>query len=229
MLLISIPTPCHEDWNKMSPREQGAFCGVCARTVVDFTALSDEEVRNYFLENRGQKTCGRFRNEQLATDTNYLPRLLSTDIPLWKKFLAALFILFGGLLTGCSDNVKGKISAPEQYQTTSITLTDIKSIENTIEPPPPPPPVVEFVVPMVVGDIEVTMGAPVEIVGEPVEVLPIAKLIPDTVSAGAVVDFCLAEADLLIADSIRIKVVKQDSLQGKVPKKDSVKYYLDPE
>jgi predicted house-cleaning NTP pyrophosphatase (Maf/HAM1 superfamily) len=66
MLLINIPEPCHENWNEMSPREQGAFCNVCSKTVIDFTSLSDEEVKNYFLANHGQKTCGRFKNTQLS-------------------------------------------------------------------------------------------------------------------------------------------------------------------
>jgi hypothetical protein len=110
MLRLSIPEPCHEDWNEMIPREKGAFCGVCSKTVVDFTNLSDEEVKNYFLTHRGQKTCGRFKNEQLTTTYNSLTDLLSGNIPYWKKFLAIVIILFGSFLTGCEQPTKGKVA-----------------------------------------------------------------------------------------------------------------------
>lgn len=41
---ITIPTPCHEDWSKMSPSERGRFCGSCKKEVHDFTGKSDEHV-----------------------------------------------------------------------------------------------------------------------------------------------------------------------------------------
>jgi hypothetical protein len=113
MLLISIRKPCHENWDEMSPRQQGAFCAVCSKTVVDFTSLSEEEVKNYFLKNSGQKTCGRFRNDQL-TEPRTLSELLSGSIPFWKKFLAIVLILFGNLLTGCQDKTKSKVEIPLQ-------------------------------------------------------------------------------------------------------------------
>lgn len=62
---ISIPQPCHEDWNKMTPREQGRFCDSCQKCVVDFTNFSDAELYQYLLDNAGKKACGRFRPSQL--------------------------------------------------------------------------------------------------------------------------------------------------------------------
>ena len=34
---ITIPTPCHENWNEMTPNEMGRHCTVCSKTVKDFT------------------------------------------------------------------------------------------------------------------------------------------------------------------------------------------------
>jgi len=34
---------------------------------------------------------------------DFSPDVLLMDIPLWKKFIAALFICFSGFITGCSD------------------------------------------------------------------------------------------------------------------------------
>lgn len=106
MLLITVPKPCHEDWNKMTPVEKGAYCKACAKTVVDFTSMTDDEVKNYFISNASQKTCGHFRSDQLADSE--LAGILNKPIPLWKKFLAMLLILFGSLLTGCNDKTTGK-------------------------------------------------------------------------------------------------------------------------
>ena len=41
---ILIPKPCHENWDKMTPNEQGRHCKSCAKTVVDGTHLTDAEI-----------------------------------------------------------------------------------------------------------------------------------------------------------------------------------------
>ncbi len=63
-LQISIPKPCHEDWNKMTAAEQGKFCGACQKTVVDFSTMSDGEIVRLFEQKKG-KLCGRFATTQL--------------------------------------------------------------------------------------------------------------------------------------------------------------------
>ncbi|MBX9784039.1 MAG: carboxypeptidase-like regulatory domain-containing protein [Chitinophagaceae bacterium] len=63
-LCISVPEPCHEDWNKMTPVEQGKHCAVCQKNVVDFTTQDDEEILNFFKNYNGS-ACGRFTKEQL--------------------------------------------------------------------------------------------------------------------------------------------------------------------
>lgn len=61
---INIAEPCHENWNKMSPVEQGRFCGSCQKNVIDFTTKSDEEIISFFNNYNGN-SCGRFTDEQL--------------------------------------------------------------------------------------------------------------------------------------------------------------------
>ncbi|WP_158638383.1 carboxypeptidase-like regulatory domain-containing protein [Panacibacter ginsenosidivorans] len=59
-----IPTPCHENWENMTPEGKGRFCDSCSKQVVDFSLMSDQQVLNYF-KNASGKTCGRFANDQL--------------------------------------------------------------------------------------------------------------------------------------------------------------------
>lgn len=63
-LQLNIADPCHENWQNMTPQEQGRFCGTCQKTVVDFTMMSDQQVLNYFL-NVDHNVCGRFADDQL--------------------------------------------------------------------------------------------------------------------------------------------------------------------
>ena len=62
---IYIPEPCHEDWGKMTPNEQGAFCKVCSKTVVDFSVKTQDEIQKFLGENLEKKICGRFNSAQL--------------------------------------------------------------------------------------------------------------------------------------------------------------------
>jgi hypothetical protein len=73
---IYIPEPCHEDWDKMTPNEQGAFCKVCAKTVVDFSDRTENEIQKFLNDNINNNICGRFRISQLDDNkTEEIPKL----------------------------------------------------------------------------------------------------------------------------------------------------------
>lgn len=61
---LSIPKPCSENWNEMTPTEKGRFCSVCERNLIDFTHFSDDELLR-FVKNNKHKICGRFSKNQL--------------------------------------------------------------------------------------------------------------------------------------------------------------------
>lgn len=89
---LSIPQPCHQDWHKMTPSQQGRFCNACAKQVVDFTTMSDTEVLHYFLDKQGEKVCGRMYPDQLnrpVTKTIYPQKK-----KWWQWNYAAMFLLF---------------------------------------------------------------------------------------------------------------------------------------
>lgn len=60
---ISIPEPCQEGWQNMTPVEKGRFCASCQKTVLDFTHLSDNEIIK--LVSKNDTLCGRINVSQL--------------------------------------------------------------------------------------------------------------------------------------------------------------------
>lgn len=102
---IDIPTPCSEDWNKMTPTEKGAFCDKCAFEVIDFTHLSPEDIKMTLKQRMGQKTCGHISRTQMdIVNTNYHLWENQSPTTLRSKFLYACLMVFGmTLFTGCNS------------------------------------------------------------------------------------------------------------------------------
>jgi hypothetical protein len=86
-LQLHIPVPCHESWNNMSLETEGRFCSSCQKTVIDFTAMSDQEIIQYFKNAKGN-TCGRFSEDQL--DKSYT--LHSEKRLNWFKYFIQVLI-----------------------------------------------------------------------------------------------------------------------------------------
>jgi len=66
-LRLSIPEPCHEDWNKMTPTLQGRYCQACEKEVTDFSQMTDAQIVQFIEKGKGNH-CGRFRFDQLDRD-----------------------------------------------------------------------------------------------------------------------------------------------------------------
>jgi hypothetical protein len=73
--IIRVPEPCHENWNEMTPKEQGRHCDVCSKVVVDFRNKTKDEIIST-IENTSGKTCGRFSNHQLDQETKPLKKYI---------------------------------------------------------------------------------------------------------------------------------------------------------
>jgi len=87
---ITIPTPCHENWEAMTPEEKGRFCSVCSKTVMDFTAASDEEIIDVF-SNSTEEICGNFHASQLNRNLQY-----SYINSVFVKFAVGFILTTGG-------------------------------------------------------------------------------------------------------------------------------------
>lgn len=132
---ISIPKPCHEDWNAMSTVEKGRFCDVCRKKVIDFTRMNDVEVQSVISENSDTKICGRFYNNQLSTFNLKIPqKLLTQKRSFHKAFLLALFITMGSTLFSCKNDQNqtlGEVEVVSRDTITNINDGDIEAGEAT--------------------------------------------------------------------------------------------------
>lgn len=89
-IYVHIPEPCHENWEQMSPLEQGRFCKSCSKQVVDFSQMSDKQILD-IISNAAGKTCGRFRPEQLERP---IVHEINPSILPYKFFLSAFIPAF---------------------------------------------------------------------------------------------------------------------------------------
>lgn len=175
---ITIPEPCHENWNKMTPKDNGRFCLSCSKTVIDFTTMLPDEVQHFFIQNQSKNICGRFKKSQLDSITIQIPnQVLYTQMHYSKMFLLALFIAMGTTLFSCQDKNgnKQKIDKVEVVEETELenNITKGKALRGKNEIPPPPPPKVDqvkFVQPAnnITKEEKVTLQKSTKTVEEPV-------------------------------------------------------------
>ena len=110
----------------MTPKEKGKFCSSCAKTVVDFTDKSTEEIQDYLVENKN--VCGHFYKKQLDAITIEIPQVsFQQQLSFQKLFILALFFVMGTTLFSCqySDGKKQKIE-------NIIVVDTLKKVENNL-------------------------------------------------------------------------------------------------
>ena len=116
---ITIPKPCHEKWESMTPQEKGRFCAVCSKTVRDFTKDSDDEILGYFSDSSSQNTCGNFYESQLNRNMHY-----SIINSLFSKFAIGFILTAGGIVSvNAQENDSVKTSALASLQGKISCLT----------------------------------------------------------------------------------------------------------
>lgn len=108
---LTIAEPCHEKWNEMHPQDAdapaGRFCGVCDKTVVDFTNKNSLEIST-ILQNSTGKVCGRFNTKDI--NTVHAPQLASTTTgkmkTRWFAWLTVFaFLGFGKKAEACPSPI----------------------------------------------------------------------------------------------------------------------------
>jgi hypothetical protein len=88
---LKVAKPCHEDWQNMSPNAKGRHCQSCAKTVVDFSIMTDAEIVSFF-KNKPQNVCGRFTDKQLEKHYSIATPSQSMNYARAAALAAGLFV-----------------------------------------------------------------------------------------------------------------------------------------
>lgn len=114
---IKIPKPCHENWDQMTSEEQGRFCKVCDKKVIDFSQSSDSSIVDFFSVKR-ERTCGRFSQDQINRSLYQHP----------------LESVFSKLALGAALTVSTVVSAQEVKTQKKDSTCTVKKDTLTYEP-----------------------------------------------------------------------------------------------
>jgi hypothetical protein len=120
---LSIPEPCHEDWDQMHPVEKGRFCDSCQKQVVDFSNMSDFEVAQFFKKPSTGSLCGRFMTEQLDR-TIEIPKKRIPWVKYFFQFVLPAFL--GTAKVSAQGNVKVDTVKEGVYRDERIKLGEVK-------------------------------------------------------------------------------------------------------
>lgn len=134
---VYIPEPCHEDWQQMAPAAQGRFCHSCAKQVIDFSNMTDEQILNHISKAAGGM-CGRFTNNQLQRPL--LPAKQETNKVWWVAAVLPLVMFFekAGAQKKTSQKTKpAYIKHTYTYETLGVVVPRIilkpKASETTVK------------------------------------------------------------------------------------------------
>lgn len=117
-LRFRLETPCEANWDNMLPADKGRFCLLCQKKVIDFASMTDNEIRNFFNEEKKTDyTCGQFTLTQLSSGIEIKNESL-THLVAFRKI--AVITILGLSITGQPFKVtaQGVIEEimPAEYQ-----------------------------------------------------------------------------------------------------------------
>jgi len=137
---ISIPKPCHENWDNMLPETQGKHCLACSKTVIDFSTWEQEDILNYLQNKNGERVCGRFNASQLepaSPPEKVLPLIFKSNVSVLKK-MAAIILLCFGVMSGAESygqqKIVGKPDHPKPAVETPAILGDTVVVDTANHP-----------------------------------------------------------------------------------------------
>ena len=158
-ITISVPKPCHENWEVMTQQAQGRHCAQCDHVVADLTTATDAQLVALFTSDAKPK-CARFDPRQLDRALGAAEHQRSSAIPV------AAFTSLLAVATGC--------------ETVAQQGAPIMLGEPAIAQPLPPPPLVTGKI-MFVPEPKDSVPKCSVITGD-----TIATLIPDRAEVGEV-------------------------------------------
>jgi hypothetical protein len=136
---LTVPEPCHENWNAMTHQGNGRYCKSCEKVVTDFTRMNDAELKAWFRNGHSTtQTCGNFYQKQLQPENPiqgfFLKHYLRTEKKTKRKAVRAITISllsFSLFLVGCRTHrrMAGAYSAssPKKQVSNSIAVNTTSS------------------------------------------------------------------------------------------------------
>ena len=148
---IIIPNPCNEGWDNMQPSDGGRYCKSCEKTVVDFTRMDRDEIKQFFIAKKGEKICGHFKTSQVHAPAATLPverqkpwlhrKLISwyemIEQEVSVRFLRAAFLGCVSLcmiLVGCKNDPVGSTEEMEMLETVDGGIGPEAETDGTCDP-----------------------------------------------------------------------------------------------
>ena len=114
---FSIPKPCSEDWNKMTPTEKGAFCGKCAKEVLDCSRIKTTEIKG--LISKKTNPCVRIQKGQID-DLNLIEWFNSLTLRKQLKYLFLFAFLFIFEMGGAAQESDSTLIQPQHVVIDSV-------------------------------------------------------------------------------------------------------------
>jgi hypothetical protein len=137
-LQLVIPEPCHEDWEKMTPNEQGKFCNSCAKSVIDFSTMTDTQLINYFQQLKEEHICGNFSPDQIERTIVSQPLSRKKIFNYWQYLLAFFLMLTKGQQSRAQSGIRAKPvetnQAPVTKNTVATEMLELKVTDDSNAP-----------------------------------------------------------------------------------------------
>lgn len=101
---VKLPKPCNQDFNIMPLDGNGRRCSSCQKVVTDFTKMSLEEIKHYFLDDKNQQICGIFKAEHIGIQPRFYERTNFIFNKFYRKIKPiALSVVLSCLFSQCKS------------------------------------------------------------------------------------------------------------------------------
>ena len=98
---IYIDKPCSENWDNMTPNEQGRHCMKCCKTVVDFSTWETADIISY-IGTSSDNICGQVKATDVVIPSKpkqysdaLLDKVIHAPVSFIRKVAAVIVLCFG--------------------------------------------------------------------------------------------------------------------------------------
>lgn len=90
---LEIKTPCDANLEAMDKTNDGFFCHLCTKNVIDLSNKTNYEIEKFITENKNQNICVRLKTTQLETQFQYVEPVSKTHNLKYAVAVAASVLL----------------------------------------------------------------------------------------------------------------------------------------